>query len=155
PSDISRTVLRYLSQFAANANALTLIGALFVLLTAIAMLFTVENALNQIWGVKKRRPLLKRIGVYLLMLAVAPPVVGASLWATSYVLGASMGLIGSLPPAAKFVLNMGPVILGTAAWAGVFYFVPNTKVRRRDAIAGGLIASTAFELGKRGFAAYL
>ncbi|HJV95682.1 MAG TPA: YhjD/YihY/BrkB family envelope integrity protein, partial [Albitalea sp.] len=33
--------------------------------------------------------------------------------------------------------------------------VPNTKVRRRDAIAGGMIASIAFELGKRGFAAYL
>jgi len=37
----------------------------------------------------------------------------------------------------------------------LFYFVPNTKVRRRDAIAGGLIASVAFELGKRGFTAYL
>ena len=28
-------------------------------------------------------------------------------------------------------------------------------MRRRDAIAGGLIASVALELGKRGFAAYL
>ena len=39
--------------------------------------------------------------------------------------------------------------------ASLFYFVPNTKVRRRDAIAGGLIAGIALELGKRGFAAYL
>jgi membrane protein len=155
PADISRTVLRYLNQFAANANGLTVLGSLFVLVTAIAMLLTVENALNQIWKVKRNRPFIKRVGMYLLMMAVGPPALGASLWATSYVLGASIGLIGTLPPSARFVLNMGPVLLGMVGLASVFYFVPNTKVRRRDAIAGGLIASIAFELGKRGFAAYL
>ena len=33
--------------------------------------------------------------------------------------------------------------------------VPNARVRRRDAIVGGLLAGIAFELGKRGFAFYL
>jgi len=155
PAEISRTVLRHLGQFAANASSLTLVGSLFVLLTAIALLLTVENALNQIWEVKRNRPILKRIGLYLLMLAAGPPALGASLWATSYVLGASIGLIGTAPPAVAFILNMGPVLLGAAGMAALFYLVPNTKVRRRDAIAGGLIASVAFELGKRGFAAYL
>jgi len=155
PADISRTVLKYLSQFAANANSLTLVGSLFVLLTAIAMLLTVENALNQIWKVKKNRPFLRRVGMYLLMLAVGPPALGASLWATSYVLGASIGLIGTLPPSAQFVLNLGPAVLGMVGLTSIFYFVPNTKVPRRDAIVGGLIASIALELGKRGFAAYL
>jgi len=155
PADISRTVLKHLSQFAENANGLTLVGALFVLVTAIALLLTVENALNQIWQVKKGRPLIKRVGLYLLMLAIGPPVLGASLWATSYVLSASMGLIGTVAPSVKFVLNLGPVALSVVGLTAMFYFVPNTKVRRRDAIAGGLIASIAFELGKRGFAAYM
>jgi len=155
PADISRTVLKHLSRFAENANGLTLVGALFVLVTAIAMLLTVENALNQIWQVKRGRPLFKRVGLYLLMLAIGPPVLGASLWATSYVLSASMGLIGTVAPSVKFVLNLGPVVLSVVGLTAMFYFVPNTKVRRRDAIAGGLIASIAFELGKRGFAAYM
>ena len=155
PADISRTVLKHLSQFAENANGLTLVGALLVLVTAIAMLLTVENALNQIWQVKRGRPLFKRVGLYLLMLAIGPPVLGASLWATSYVLSASMGLIGTVAPSVKFVLNLGPVVLSVVGLTAMFYFVPNTKVRRRDAIAGGLIASIAFELGKRGFAAYM
>ena len=91
----------------------------------------------------------------MLTLAVGPPALGVSLWATSYVLGASMGLIGTLPPSARFVLNLGPVALTWVGLASLFYFVPNTRVRRRDAIVGGLIASIALELGKRGFAAYL
>jgi membrane protein len=155
PAEISRTVLKYLNQFAENANGLTLLGSLFVALTAIAMLLTVENALNQIWNVKRRRPLYKRVGLYALMLAIGPPAIGASLWATSYALSASMGLIGTVPPWVKFVLTLGPVLVSALALTATFYFVPNTRVRRRDAIAGGLLASIAFELGKRGFAAYV
>jgi membrane protein len=155
PADIARTVLKYLHQFAANASGLTWLGSLFLLLTAVVLLLTVENALNQIWNVKRNRPFLKRVGLYLLMLAVGPPALGVSLWATSYVLGASMGWIGTLPPSAEFVLNLGPVALSWAGLSCLYYFVPNTRVRRRDAIAGGLIASVALELGKRGFATYL
>ena len=120
-----------------------------------AMLLTVENTLNQIWNVKRRRPWLKRIGLYLLFLVLGPPALGASLWATSAVVSASMGWIGPLPPSARFVLNLGPVLLSWVALTCLFVFVPNTRVRRRDALAGALVASVALELGKRGFAAYL
>ena len=155
PADIARTVLKYLNQFAANASGLTWVGSLFLLGAAIAMLLTVENALNQMWQVRKNRPLFRRVGLYLLMLAVGPPVLGLSLWATSYLLGSSMGLIGALPRSLAFVLDLGPFMLGVIALTSMFYLVPNTHVRLRDAIAGGLVASVAFELGKRGFTAYL
>jgi len=155
PADIARTVLKYLTQFASNASSLTWVGSLFLLGTAIAMLLTVENALNQMWEVRKNRPFFKRVGLYLLMLVVGPPVLGLSLWATSYLLGNSKGLIGALPPSLAFVLDLGPLMLGVIALTSMFYLVPNTKVRLRDAAAGGLIASMAFELGKRGFTAYL
>ena len=155
PAEISRTVLKYLGQFAENANSLTVMGSVFVLITAVAMMLTVENALNQIWAVRRARPFFKRVGVYLLMLAIGPPVVGASLWATSYVLSVSAGLIRSVPPSVQFVLTLGPVLLSAAGLAAMFHFVPNTQVRRRDAIVGGLLAGIGLELGKRGFAAYL
>jgi membrane protein len=155
PPEIARTVLAYLHRFAANAGGLPWVGSLLLLAAAVAMLLTVENTLNQIWAVKRQRPLLKRVGMYVLMLVLGPPALGASLWATSAVVSASIGWIGPLPPDARFVLNLGPVLLGWVGLGCLFYFVPNTRVRRRDAIAGGLVASVALELGKRGFAAYL
>ena len=155
PEGIARTVLATLHQFAANAGSLTAAGSAFLLVTAVAMLLTVENAFNQIWGVKRPRPLLKRVGLYLLLLAVAPPLLGVSLWALSAALGASMGLVEALPTSARFALDLGPAALAFAGLAGLFYLVPNTRVRRRDAIAGALLGSVALELGKRGFAAWL
>lgn len=155
PADISRTVLKHLGQFAANVDHLSGVGVLAVVGSALALLLTVENALNRIWLVKKNRPILKRLGIYLVMLVAGPPMLGASLWATSYLAGISLGMIGKLPPEAAFVLQLGPALLGAIGLSALFYYVPNTPVRRRDAIVGGLLASIAFELGKRGMALYL
>ena len=121
PEDISRTVLKHLNAFATNASGLTWVGSLFLLATALALLLTVENALNQMWQVRKNRPFLKRVGLYALMLAIGPPVLGLSLWASSFLLGTSMGLAGTLPPSFSFVLNLGPAMLGMAALTGLFY----------------------------------
>ena len=155
PADISRTILGYLSLFAANARSQTWVGLLSLLFTSVALLLTVENALNQMWQVKRNRPFLRRVGMYLLVLAFGPPVLGLSLWATSYVLGVSMGLIGELPPSLSFVLGLGSPMLILAALTALFHFVPNAKVPWSHAVAGGLVATAALELGKRGFAAYL
>ncbi len=46
PAEISRTVLKYLNQFAANANSLTVVGSLFLLVTALALLLTGITALG-------------------------------------------------------------------------------------------------------------
>ncbi|MGZ5270379.1 MAG: YihY family inner membrane protein, partial [Ramlibacter sp.] len=155
PADIARTVPRYLGQFTANTGGLTPVGALFLGVTALATAFTVENVLNRLWQVRQDRPLLRRLGLYVLMLAVAPVLLGASLWATAWLQAASGGLLKTLPPLAALVLNLGPVVLGSVGFAGLYHFVPNAVVRKREAIVGGLLAGIAFELGKRGFALYL
>ncbi len=114
PMEISRTVLRHLGRFADNASALPWLGMLFMLLAALALLLTVENALNQIWGVGTNRPFLRRVGLHLLMLAIGPPLLGLSLWADR-MLVASLGLIGPLPPSLAFVLDLAS---RCCAWRG-------------------------------------
>jgi membrane protein len=155
PADIAKTVLKYLAQFTGNASGLTLVGSGVLLLSALAMLLSVENTLNRIWQAKKPRPVLRRLALYVGMLLTGPAIVGSSLWATSYLLDASSGLVGTRPAWLPHALNLGPAILGAAGFACLFRFVPHAAVRWRDAIAAGLLAGIAFEFGKRGFAIYL
>ena len=155
PTDLSGAVLKYLHQFAANASGLPWVGSLVVLAGALMMLVTVEGALNHMWDVKKARPLPRRLGLYLLILAAGPLLVGASLWATAMLLGASMGLVRSVPPALAFVLDLAPLALCSASLACLFHWLPHAQVRWRDAIVGGVLGGIALELGKRGFTAYL
>ncbi|MEO7642906.1 MAG: YhjD/YihY/BrkB family envelope integrity protein [Ramlibacter sp.] len=161
PADITRTVLKHLTQFAGNAGGLTLVGFAALLISALALLMSVENTLNRIWQAKKPRRALRRLALYAGLLLTGPVIVGASLWATSALwttstlLTASGAPMGAPPAWWPHALNMGPVLLGAAGFACLFRFVPHTAVRWRDAIVGGLLAGIAFELGKRGFAIYL
>lgn len=155
PPDITRTVLKHLGQFTGNAGGLTLVGFTVLLVSALALLLSVENTLNRIWQAKTPRPLLRRLALYLVMLLTGPAVVGASLWATSYLVAASAGLAGPPPEWLPHLLNAGPVVLAAAGFACLYRFVPHRAVRWRAAIAGGLLAGIAFEFGKRGFALYL
>jgi membrane protein len=106
PADISGAVLKYLHRFATNASGLTLAGSLLVLAAAVMMLLTVEGALNQMWDTKKARPLPRRLGLYLLMLTVGPGLVGAVLWVTTTLFGASMGLVRNVPLPLALVLDL-------------------------------------------------
>jgi membrane protein len=155
PADITKAVLKHLSQFAGNAGGLTLVGFGVVLVSALALLLSVENALNRIWQAKKPRPVLHRLALYIAMLLTGPVIIGSSLWATSYLLGAYGGLVGARPAWLPHALNLGPIVLAAAGFACLFRFVPHAAVRWRDAIAAGLLAGIAFEFGKRGFAIYL
>lgn len=155
PPDIARTVLKHLSQFTGNASGLTLVGFAALLASALMLLMNVENTLNRIWQVKKPRAVLRRLVLYVCMLLTGPVIIGSSLWAASYLLTASGALAGARPAWLSHALNLGPVVLSAAGFACLFRFVPNTVVRWFDAIAGGLLAGMAFELGKLGFAIYL
>lgn len=155
PAGIAKTVLKHLSQFAGNASGLTLVGFAVLLVSALTLLLSMENTLNRIWQVKKPRPILRRLGLYAGMLLTGPVLIGASLWAASYLAAASSGLAGTRPAWVPHAINLGPMILSGIGFTCLFHSVPNTLVRWRDAIVGGLLAGTAFELGKYGFAIYL
>jgi membrane protein len=155
PAGIARTVLKYLAQFAGNAGGLTLIGFAVFMVSALMLLLSVENTLNRIWQVKKQRPVLRRLVLYLAMLLIGPVLVGTSLWAASWLLALSSGLAKMRPDWVVHALSFGPLVLATMGFACLFRFVPHADVRWRDAIAGGLLAGIAFELGKQGFAIYL
>jgi membrane protein len=154
PADLATTVLKHLTRFAGNTTGLTLVGSLFLLVSALALLLNVENTLNRIWQAKPR-PVLRRLALYGVMLLTGPVIVGASLWATSSLLAASGSVIATRPGWLPQLVNLAPVVLDAAAFACLFRFVPHAPVRWRDAIVGGLLAGAAFESGKRGFAFYL
>jgi membrane protein len=144
PADITSAVLKYLAQFTGNAGGLTLVGFAALLVSALALLLSVENTLNRVWQVKKPRPVLRRLALYAAMLLAGPVIIGASLWATSYLVATSSTFVRTGPTWLPHALNLGPVVLGAIGFICLFRFVPHTTVRWRNAIAGGLLAARRY-----------
>jgi membrane protein len=155
PDSIAKPVLGALTQFASKANRLGAVGLIVLVVTAIMLMLTIDRTLNAIWRVRKPRPIAQRVLVYWAAVTLGPLLLGVSLSITSYALSASQGIVGALPGGVSVLLGAIEFALLAAAMSGLFHYVPNTYVRWRDALAGGLFVAVGFELAKRGFAWYI
>lgn len=97
PDSIARQVLGYLTQFASKAAKLGGAGSVALLVTALALFFTIDRTLNSIWRVRKPRPFAQRVLFYWAAVTLGPLLLGASLSLTSLAVSASKGVVGNLP----------------------------------------------------------
>ena len=155
PGQISDTVLTYINEFALKATRLTAFGLIFLAVTAIAMMVTVERVLNDIWRVKNQRTLTRRVLIYWAILTLGPLLIGASLSASSYLWSQSSDAIEQLPRWIRGVLGYAPAIVSGFAYAALYVFVPNRSVAWRDALIGGFIAAILAELLKHSFGEFV
>jgi membrane protein len=155
PDSIAKPVLTALTQFAAKANRLGTVGLVFLVLIALSLMLTIDRALNAIWRVPKPRPIAQRVLVYWAAATLGPLVLGLSLSLTAYVISASRDIVGVLPGGVGLVLNLIEFLLLAAGMAALFHYVPNTHVRWRHAIAGGMFVSAGFEVAKKALGWYL
>ncbi|WP_020592654.1 YihY family inner membrane protein [Kiloniella laminariae] len=147
-------IAEQLNSFVANAQNMTAIGVLALAVTAIMLLYTISHSFNSIWCVQERRPLFNLILVYWALLTLGPLLLGASLTVSSY--GFAMAeLVGGGSYTRSFVSRILPIVLGGTAFTLLYLVVPNRPVLFKHALAGGVAATTLFELLKRGFGLYL
>jgi len=148
-------ITTYTQQFADNAAKLTAVGLLFLFVTAMIVLQTIDRAFNQIWRVPRPRTTVQRVFIYWTLLTVGPILIGASLSLTSWLVSLSLGLVKDVPLAGHVLLKVVPILLTGLAFALVYITLPNRRVLVRDALSGGFLAALAFEGMKQGFAFYI
>jgi membrane protein len=148
-------IAKYTEQFSAQAAKLTAVGIGFLVMTALMTLLTIESAFNDIWRVKRPRPVVQRVFVYWTLITMGPVLIGASLSLTSWLVGQAVGLVHGLPGAGVAVLTVVPILLTGVALTLLYVAMPNRRIAVRDAVIGGLLAAVVFEGMKRGFAVYL
>ena len=155
PENIARPVLLALTQFAAKANRLGAVGLVVLGLTALALMLTIDRTLNAIWRVQQPRPIAQRVLVYWAALTLGPLLLGGSLALTSYAISAGRGLVGDMPGGLATLLGSVEFIVLASAVAGLFHYVPNTHVRWRHALLGGVVVALGFTAAKSGLAWYV
>ena len=160
PRGISDTVIGSLTQFASKAKGLSAVGAVMLFFTSAAMMGMIERAFNQIWKVKRVRPLGQRVVIYWALVTLGPLLFGLSITATTQLFLATSSLTQgaaffSSPLFASVFYTMVSVALTGVAYTLLYMLVPNKFVDWRDAVWGGLVAAVAFEVAKRLFAMFI
>jgi membrane protein len=145
------TIEPYLDRFIQNAHVTSagLVGAALLVWSSVSLFRNVDRAVNEIWGVRRRRPLAQQATILWLGITLGPLLLAGSV------------MVGHSTRA--FLANTPVRFLGTAAGAlltctffSVLYFVvPSTKVRLRNAVAAGVVAGVAWEVAKWGYTLFV
>jgi membrane protein len=143
----------YINTFISNVSNLTAPGLIFLAVTALLLLRTIEDALNGIWSVSRSRPIRYQLLVYWMVLTLGPLLIGIGFslwrWLNQFIVHDSSGsLPGLLQHFTSFAVTT--IIL----WM-IYRFVPNRNVYWRHALTGAIVAALLLGLARAVFSWYV
>ena len=120
------------------------IGLAVLLFTVVMLMLKIEHALNYIYRVERPRALFDRLSGYLTVVLLGPLLCFTALGITASVLTtptvASVFEASLLGRAANVVERLLPYLLMTAAFFFIYMYIPNTRVKKRSALFGAVVA---------------
>jgi membrane protein len=125
-----------------NGSVLGGIGLTFFIYTAISMVQKIEESFNYVWYVSKPRSFSRRFTEYMLILLIGPVAVAialgtlASLQNEAIVQWAAQNAV--IGPIFTATSKLTPFLVVTAVFTALYKYMPNTEVRFRSALVGGL-----------------
>lgn len=154
---ISAQVITFVDNL--DVGVLGFVGLGFLFYTVISLMQKIETSINFIWHVETLRTLSERFRDYLSVLVIGPVLVFASLGITASI--AAVPLVEAMTETLWFgnLAGVGGRVLAylmvASAFAFIYAFMPNAKVRLRSAIIGGLVAGLLWNIAGWGFASFV
>jgi membrane protein len=148
PESIAKPVMVNLNLFVSKASQMGLAGGVFFVVTALALILTIDRKLNDIWRVRRPRGVTQRVLIYWAVLTLGPLVLALSLTLTAYAMGDQRALIKGLSVGTRVWLEALEWLLVVGGIAALYRYVPNTHVRWSHALLGGLFVAIGFDGAK-------
>jgi membrane protein len=131
-----------------RGDVLGSLGVIFLLYTTLTMIQKVEESFNFVWRVAQPRSLMRRVSEYLSVMVVGPAVIVAAFGLiATFSHTSAVRVLTEYEPFGTVLAIFGrltPYILVTAVFTFVYGFMPNTKVRFRAALIGGVFAGVVW-----------
>lgn len=155
PEKAGKVIAAYAFQFSQKTTNLTIVGGAVLILTAIMLMRTIDQVINEIWRVQVHRPWATRLVAYWAVLSLGPLLLAGGVFAAGAMLSVSMDFMNE--PAWLEVAGLRLVSLGVLAgvFATLYFAVPHCSVRLADAGLAGLLAAAGFLVMQRMFSLYL
>jgi membrane protein len=145
-----RLIIGYINRV--EVGTLGVIGLGGLLFSTLLQLGTVEHTLNEIWGVRRSRTLVRQVADYVSMMVIAPVTLLLALTMSAALKNQTLvttllekRLIGA---AMVLVFTMLPYVAMWGAFTFFYAFIPNTQVKLVPALIGGVIGGTLWQLAQ-------
>ncbi|MAF84640.1 MAG: ribonuclease BN [Chromatiales bacterium] len=124
-----------------KGDVLASVGLVLLFVTAVSMAEKVEDSFNYVWRVDRPRGFGKRISEYLTLILIGPVVMVTAMALIakfkSNALVRQVTEFESVSQTLLLVEQLAPYGLVVLGFTLIYWFLPNTRVRFRSALAGG------------------
>ncbi|HFC3390525.1 TPA: YihY family inner membrane protein [Neisseria gonorrhoeae] len=147
-------VFDYIDAFRDQANRLTAIGSVMLVVTSLMLIRTIDNAFNRIWRVNTQRPWMMQFLVYWALLTFGPLSLGVGI---SFMVGSVQDsvLSSGAQQWADALKTAARLAFMTLLLWGLYRFVPNRFVPARQAFVGALATAFCLETARSLFTWYM
>jgi membrane protein len=130
-----------------NAGALGTLGTLFLIFVGVRLLMAIEQTFNDIWGIEEGRSIWRKIVYYWTTITLGPLLLLVAGYLTGHAeVLAVIGRLGVMPSLQKLSLQAAPYFVLWIAFGLMYALMPNTHVRPRAAVIGGVFAGTLWQI---------
>ncbi len=134
------------------------VGLALLLWTLLGTIKKVEDGFNFVWRVEHARSFARRVTEYIALLIVGPIVVVSFIGLSHRALDSTAGFSRYMPfwdRLTGWSLEAAPFFMVTAIFTAVYMFVPNTKVKWKPALIGGVAAGILWVVVGQLFTAFV
>jgi membrane protein len=155
--EITSTIIGFVENM--KVGVLGSIGLGMLIYTVISVIQKVEKSFNSIWRIKKPRSLSRRFSDYISVIIVGPILIFSAIGLTaSFMSNTVVQKIISIEPFGSlfyYFAEKTPYLFVCAAFTFLYIFMPNTKVRFKSALVGGVLAGILWETAGWAFASFV
>ena len=139
-ADSAWAIQSYLHGFIVQTTHLSVIGLVFLLITA------VEQTFNAIWNVRRNRHGVMAFLMYWAVITLIPIVIATILWLVGHF---------ALLPLFSHLYWLAPYLATFIAFGVLYHALPNCRVPPRATFFAALISTILFELTREAFSIYI
>lgn len=145
--DAIRLIFDYVNNI--KVGTLGVIGLGSLLLTTVLQLGNVESSFNEIWGIRKGRTMLRKITDYVSVMVIAPVVLlvalGINATLRQQTLLKTLLAQRVIGEAVVLIFTILPSVVIWLAFAFLYVYLPNTRVKIVPALFGGFIGGMLWQ----------
>lgn len=153
--NLGDVVKEYVTLFVANSKKMGIVSIIGLVVVAIMLIKSIDQALNSAWRDSKKRKTVTSFALYAALLVVAPLLAGLSIAISSYIFSLRIFSESGVLSFGMTLLDFAPFVLTWLMFSLIYWAVPNVKVQWKHAACGALLSATFFTLGKKAFIWYI
>lgn len=152
-AEIVDRIITYINN--TNMTSMGAIGLVTLIITVVNLLGNIEEAFNVIWGVRETRSFYRKFSDYVSVIITGPLLLLAAFSITTTLTSQSAvkwlvrtSYLGDL---LLFCIHLAPYLIISLALVFLYIFIPNTPVRFKSALVGGILAGSVWEFAQWGY----